>query len=227
MRTFVSVAAVVLMATTAVAQTDWYARGDWNGWDLSDPMDFQGGDYYTKTITELTTGTGYEYKIATADWSLYAPGSNGKVPGDASGEINFHFWDNESWADGWEPSAKRRVGYEDHGLFDWEIVGDMNDWGLSPDLYLTDQGGGLHTGQFTLDAGTYAWKFRQQEDWAYSIGDDFGNSAADNSITVDNNGDLWAFELDLPNGRWRAYYVPEPTSLVLIGLGALMVLRRR
>jgi len=45
---------------------------------------------------------------------------------------------------------------------------------------------------------------------------------------VANPGDLWAFELDLPNGRWRAYLIPEPASLTLAGLAAIdLMLRRR
>ncbi|GMQ80431.1 MAG: hypothetical protein BMS9Abin04_421 [Planctomycetia bacterium] len=217
-----------LIAGTATAQP-WYARGDYNGWDISEQMVDQGGGHYTKTINGLTAGTGYEYKIADENWTANAPGSNGKVPADANGEINYHFWEADSWADGWEPSAKMRVGYNDHGLFDWEVIGAMNGWSGGASWYLTDQGSGLHTRQFVLDAGTYEWKFRQQDDWAYAIGDDFGNSAANNSITVASDGDLWEFTLDLPNGRWQAVFIPEPATLGLFCLGgiALVLLRRR
>jgi hypothetical protein len=213
------------MAAVATAQTEWYARGDWNAWGTTDPMDWQGGDYYTKTISGLTSGDMPEYKIALADWSLSAPGSNGRVMVDAAGEINFHFWDNESWSDGWEPSTKRRVGYNDPGLFNWELIGDFNGW-AGGDI-MTDLGGGLWAKDLTLNAGTYGWKFRMEGDWAISIGDDFGNAAANNSINVASDGDLWRFELDLPGGRWRAFYVPEPTALALLALGGLLAVRQR
>ncbi len=213
------------MASTAVAQADWCARGDWNGWDLSDPMAPQGGDYFTRTISGLTPGDMPEYKIAVEDWSLSAPGSNGKVMVDAAGEINFHFWDNETWADGWEPSTKRRVGYDDPG-HGWDIMGSFNGWS-DPVLTLSDLGGGMYGGELALDAGTYEWKFRKAGDWSIAIGDDFGNSAADNMTTVDNDGDIWGFELDLPGGRWRTFFVPEPASLSLLALGTLLAVRRR
>jgi hypothetical protein len=207
----------VMMAWCGASPAAWYARGDFNGWDLSTPMVDQGGGYYTATITGLTAGNPYEYKIANEDWSSYAPGSNGKVPADGSGEINLHFWENSSWADGWEPSTQMRVGYDDPGQFGWGVIGAFDGW-TGDTVVLADQGGGLYAGQVALNAGTYEWKFREEGSWDYSIGDNFGNSAANNSLTVANNGDVWAFELDLPNGRWRAYQVPEPSTLALVGL---------
>jgi hypothetical protein len=91
-------------------------------------------------------------------------------------------------------------------------------------VQLTDQGNGLHTGSLTIATpGNYVFKFRQQNDWNTSIGDDFGNGAANASLTSTAPDQLWNFELDLPNGRWRAYpgaaavgaAVPEPGAIAL------------
>ena len=220
----------------------WYARGSFNNFDTSLQMVDQGGGHFTATVTGLTAGTDYEYKIAHSDFSGAVPGSNGKVRADASGEINFHFYelDAPSWNDGWNPANASRVGYEDHDLYNWEIVGAFNGWPNTNDsnYSLTDQGSGLHTGTFTFaTAGTYEYKFRHitsdqtlDPAWNTSIGDNFGNAAANNSFTVANANDMWTFELDLPNGRWRAIgpvvaasaAVPEPGTLVLVMFGVML-----
>ena len=171
---------VVLTATDAMA-TEWYARGDFNSWGTTDLMDDQGGGYYTKSISGLTPGQAYDFKIALADFADWAPGSgDGRVAANGSGEIHFHFWEDETWDDGWQPSANKRVGYEDHGLFDWELIGEMNSWAGGAPWYLTDQGNGLHSGQFALNAGSHQWKFRRQGDWDYLIGEDFASISANN-----------------------------------------------
>ena len=103
---------------------------------------------------------------------------------------------------------------------------------------MTDQGNGLHTGSFVFNTpGAFAFKFREQGSWQTSIGGDFGNTGADNTFTVTSPGELWHFELDLPNGRWRAFLdgggataVPEPASILLamiMGFVACGSARRR
>ena len=155
----VIVGLVAQMSGSALAgPTDWYARGDYNGWSTSDQLTDQGGGYYTGTISGLTPGGRYNYKIARDDWSASAPGSDGRVIADASGEINYHFWESTSWADGWEPSSEMRVGYDDPGQFGWELIGAMNGWSGAA---MTDQGGGLYSIQVNLSPGYQEWKFRE------------------------------------------------------------------
>jgi len=222
MRRFLALAVVLALATTAFGD-QFYVKGAWNGWGLDDPMTFVAGVEHVATVTGLTPDDRPEYKCADEGWTKEAPGSNGQFIVPASGEMTFHFYDQDSWSDGWEPSAKYRVGYDDPGNITWAVIGAMTSWS---DVVMDDLGGGLWKKEMTLNAGNYNFKFRKEGDWDISIGDDFGDAAGDNWINVINDNELWAFELDLPGGRWRAYYVPEPASLLLLGLGAL-VLRRR
>ena len=223
MRSLLLAAAGLALSASALAQP-YYVRGDFNGWsNNTTPMNDMGGGMYSSTITGLTTGQGYEFKATVDDWSYNAPGSNAKTVGDSGGNLTVNFFPNNSWADGWEPSAKPRLGYADPGLYGWELMGSVNGWS-APFGSLSPAGGGLYSGIVALPAGTYAFKFRRVGDWGYTVGDDFGNSAADNSVT---GGGSVLFELDLPNGRWRTTAVPEPASLVLMALGGVALLRRR
>jgi hypothetical protein len=190
------------LAGQATAQP-YYARGEFNGWGLANPMTLVSGVHHSATVTGLTPDTFYEYKCASEDWSINAPGSNGRILAPSSGEVTFHFYDQEAWSDGWKPDAKRRAGYDDFGI-GWEIMGSFNGWS-SGILDLSDQGGGLYAGKIALDAGSYEFKFRMKDSWDISIGDDFGNAAANNPLVVATTGDVVQFELDLPNGRWRTF----------------------
>ncbi len=224
MRT-IAISVVLLLTSVGARAQPYYARGEFNSWGLDDPLTLQGGVHYTGIVSGLIPGNGYEYKIALADWSDSSPGSNGRVVADTSGQASFHFWDNDTWIDGWQPSAKQRVGYDDPGMFNWEVIGSFDAWTVGN--VMTDMGGGLWSVDLVFGQGTYDWKFRKEGDWDVSIGDDFGNAAANNNLEVDNNGDIWRFELDLPNGRWRTHFVPEPASLGFLIMGAAALLRRK
>ena len=92
------------------------------------PLVDQGGGVYTVTLSGLTASTDYELKAAKSDLSVQVPGSNVKIRADAAGEINVNFYElvAAGWEDGWQPNNEHRIGYEDHNLFDWELMGDFN-----------------------------------------------------------------------------------------------------
>lgn len=226
MRGLFLTAAGLALSASALAQP-YYVRGEFNGWsNNTTPMTDMGGGMYSSTVTGLNPGQGYEFKATVDDWSYNAPGSNARTVGNAAGELTVNFFPNNSWADGWEPSAKPRLGYADPAQYGWELMGSVNGWG-SPFGSLADLGSGLYSADVAMPAGTYQFKFRRVGDWGYTIGDDFGNAAADNTVNVGAGGETIRFELDLPNGRWRTTTVPEPATLVLLALGGVSLLRRR
>lgn len=219
-------AVVAALATAAMAQP-YYVRGDFNGWaNNTDPMVQTDTNRWEYTVTGMNPGQAYEFKATVDDWSTSAPGSNAKYTADGAGEMHITLFDTDTHGDGWNPEGKWRLGYTDNGSFDWELMGDMNGWGGGPDWFLTDNGGGMHSGTFAIAAGDYQFKFRSQGSWDYSIGDDFGNSAANNSLSLASDS-LVQFDIDMFNGRWRTTIVPTPGSAMLLGVVGLVATRRR
>lgn len=215
---------MTLFASTASA-APFHVRGEFNSWTNNDPMDDLGGGHFQDTITGLTPGNYYEYKVATTGWESSWPGSNGRILAPASGELTFHFYEGSA-SDGWLPAADR-VGYSGstHG---WEVMGSFPNSNFTTGIDMTHLGGNVYQTSFVIAAaGTYDYKFRQDGDWAISIGDNFGNSAANVQIVTTQANELVQFTLDLPGGRHQAVAVPEPAALSLLGLGALAMTRRR
>jgi hypothetical protein len=219
MRLYIAALVSLLAALPAAAQP-WYARGEFNAWGLDHPMVVDPGDatHYTANVTGQVENSRFLWKIAEEDWAPEMPGTgpnnDGRTYSDATGAINFHLWDQTSWNDGWFPNNVRRVGYNDHQQFDWEIVGSFNNWPGAPDpnFALMDMGNGLHRGKFAMNAGIWEFKFRGLTDieWDTAIGTTFNHNSPNNTFAVANNGDEWTFELDLPNGRFRYFTEAAP-----------------
>jgi hypothetical protein len=199
-----------------------------------------GGGKYELNYTGLTAGENYDFQIKKTDLSESSPINNMRVRANAEGEIGLKFYELQgaNWGDGWSPSTVDRVGYVDPEAFGWDVIGSFPEsaWG-TPLLSLTAQGEGVYTGTYTMNTpGSYGFKFRHQNTenpWNISIGDDFANNAANAEITVASAGQQWHFELDLPNGRWRAYTgsgagsvsaVPEPSAILMALVGLMLSL---
>ena len=226
MRSSVVLATLALTASFAVAQP-YYVRGEFNGWNNNtDAMTQVGPNAWAYTVTGLNPGQGYEFKATVDDWSTNAPGSNARHTADSNGELTVYLYDTTAHNDGWNPEGRWRLGYEDSGNFDWELIGEMNGWNAGAGWSLTDLGNGIHQADFALAAGTYQWKFRSIGDWGYSIGDDFGNAASNNSITLAQDA-LVRYTLDLPHGRWTTEIIPAPATLVLGAFAGIVAVRRR
>ncbi len=216
---------VVLVGTVVPANAAYYVRGEFNNWggDYDTLMVDDGDGTFSATVTGLTPGDRTEFKVAEDAWVNAWPGSNSKTIVDAAGEITFHFIPGVA-GDGWNP-AENRVGYDDPGQFGWEAIGSFEGWN---GYGMTNLGGGMYSATYNVaTAGSYEFKFREAGDWNINIGDDFGNSAANNWITTTSDNQDVIFELDLPNGRWNATVVPEPATMLLLGLGSLVAIRRK
>lgn len=224
MRFLASALFLAMLAVPAAAQP-WYARGEFNNWGLDIPMVVDPNDstHYTADILGFDSYP-YNWKVAEEDWSPEMPGigegNDGRLYTDVTGAARIHLYDQTTWNDGYQPNNVRRVGYDDHDLFDWEIVGSFNGWpgeAFDPAYKLTDMGNGLHVGTFAMPAGPQEFKFRglvpealdpTPDDytvWDNTVGQFFRNSAQNISFNVGTTGDLWTFELDLPNGRFRRF----------------------
>lgn len=226
MRTLlVALLAVGMLAAVANAQP-YNVRGSFNGWGES-PMNDDLDGTYSLPITGLTAGNAEKFKVAFNDWASAWPVDDLEFRVPASGQITAHFYPGlVTPDDGWVPN-ENRVGYEGT-TNDWEIMGSFNNWddGVDTAARQMTLDGGIYTADYTIaNAGQHWFKFRQSGNWDVSI----GHLAFGGNIELNTAGpnETWRFELDLLGGRQRWTMIPEPATAILLGLGAVVMLRRR
>lgn len=220
-RTLVTLLALGLLAAAASAQP-YYVRGAFNGWTTANPMTDDGDGTWSATIdmSAQPTGDPFQFKCATEDWTFNAPPNNAQLR-YVAGNITFHFIPypvQDDWLPTWESP---RIGWDPTTGFD--VMGSMNGWG---DPYvMTDNGAGLFSADIPVTAGNYEFKFRATNDWEINIGQTFSWNDANATLAAAQDG-LYRFELDLPNGRYRTFWVPEPASVLGLALLGLLIRRR-
>jgi hypothetical protein len=219
MRKIAFVAALALLVGTATAD-QYFVRGGFNGWSTANELLPVGG-HYEGVVSGLTPGAEYGFKVATADWATAFPPSDIKTT-FASASTTFYYYPG-TFADGWFPT-ENRVGYSNSG-HTWEVMGSMNGWAAP--FAMTDLGNGFYqTDIVVANPGTYEFKFRAAGNWNYNMGQHFGDNSPNITFDAWGTNEIHRFQIDLPNGRVRSFYLPEPASLLGLALLGMLVRRR-
>ncbi len=199
-----------------------YVAGSFNGWSNNTDLMTEtapGSRIWTRTYTELTPDTRYEFKITDGTWNVTVPqGPNSWLVTDANGAITITY-DANFYADGWLPSRDRLGLSEFEYAVGWTAVGNMlselggSDWNnADPVGAMTYQGDGIYLKQINLPAGTYDWKGVRTGSWDSISRDGRSVNTANWQFTVAAPTDTVKLWIDAQRGRGKVEVIAAPTG---------------
>ncbi len=222
---------VMSVAASAGTIAAPFVAGSFQGWDPGANAMTEtapGSDIWTATFT-VGAGERHEFKITDGTWGLAVPGANSWCYADGSGNIVITY-DGNTYADGWSTSVDR-IGLNVDPA-SWTIAGSFGGEGL-PDwdnagvgMQMAAQGGGIYKLTQTLSDGTYYWKGVVTGSWD-AIGPDSRSINSGNAELVVTGTQVVDFYVDALNGTLKAEIVPEPATMLLLGLGSVLAIRRK
>ena len=216
---------LMVLAVVIPAGADYYIAGDFNGWNSAGQLMIDNGDgTYSATVSGLVGGARHEFKVTQGTWDWSRPGANSWFYADEDGSITITY--NSNWvSDGWKTEQDRIGLSTDPG--NWTIAGSFQGWdNANPATAMTSLGGGIYLFSQLFTAGEYWFKPVVTGTW---------DSIAENERSVGT----WDMYVNLPvdsvlkvyvdsfGGVVRTEIVPEPTAMLLLGIGSLLAIRRK
>ncbi len=193
-KSFLNLIVLVVIVLAAPVNAAYHIAGSFNEWNPAGQLMTDNSDgTYSATVTGLTAGERYEFKVTDGTWDTNYPPANSWLFADGSGEATITFNEN-ILSDGWEPTQYRIGVSTDPGT--WSIVGDLNGWdNADPTLAMTSLGDGIYKVSKTFSAGSYWWKAVRTGSWD-AIGGDGRTVDASNISLTTTPGEVVDFYVD-------------------------------
>ena len=225
-RVLIVLMALVVAAMTVPANAGYYLAGEFNGWNPGSTEMMDNGDgTFSYTITGLTAGERGEFKITEGNWDWTTPGANSWYYADSTGSVTVMFTPTPA-DDGWSPS-ENRIGLATDSQ-PWTVAGSFNGWNNSDAASaMTNMGNGLYMLTVELEAGTYEFKPVVTGTWDSMSWDGRSINTSNCSVTTTEGMETVNIYVDDLTGAMKVEVVPEPATLALLGLGSVVLARRR